>query len=791
MGFPEQHLNRAVAAGAAESELTDESYLLSALLENTTDSIYFKDIKSRFVRINRAFARLLHLAAPSEAVGKTDHDFFGEHASEARQDELEIIRTGQPLICKEEREDWPDGTVTWVTTSKMPLFNSAGECIGTFGISRDITSRRSSQEALLESEARFRDLTNAVREAFWIKDIRANKILYVSPAYERIWGRSREELYSDAEIWLSAVYEEDRAHVEKHLATKIDQPFELTFRIVRADGAIRWIRNRGFPIVGEDGGLLRVVGIAADITEPRLAHLALVKTQRVLASIVNSSNDAIISRSLDDRITSWNPSAERIFGYTPLEAIGASAKILTSGDQDAEVAKIREQIQEGLSVRNFKTERRHRDGNMIAVTLTASPIRDESGEIIGVSSQYHNISERKKLEDDLSIVSEQLRAVLQTTNEYVIAVDRNWNVSYQNRLPSGDDPSKAIGKPIWECSPYLLNTSFEREARRAMKERVSCRFDEYFSALKAWMSGVAYPTETGLLILVKDETEKHQMDSQLRSAQKMEAIGQLAAGIAHEINTPIQYVGDNTGFMKDSWRDVAELLLAAQALRDEAARGPVSPVTIERFDTWSNKADVEYLTQEVPRAIEQTLEGVQRVAKIVSAMKEFSHPGPQEKRSTDLNRAIETTVTISRNEWKYVADVQTRLDPNLPLVPCLAEEINQVLLNLVVNAAHAIADVVKRKESTRGTITISTRLDEDHVEIAVTDTGTGIPEHIRERVFDPFFTTKEVGKGTGQGLMLAQTVVVKKHGGRIWFDTEVDKGTTFFVRLPISARAEN
>jgi signal transduction histidine kinase len=308
--------------------------------------------------------------------------------------------------------------------------------------------------------------------------------------------------------------------------------------------------------------------------------------------------------------------------------------------------------------------------------------------------------------------------------------------------------------------------------------------------LKAWLSGVAYPTETGLLILLQDETEKHELDSQLRSAQKMEAIGQLAAGIAHEINTPIQYVGDNTGFLKDSWNDIAEVLLAAHALRDEAARGPVSPAAMERFDACSKKADVEYLTQEVPRAIEQTLDGVRRVAKIVTAMKEFSHPGIQEKRSIDLNRAIETTVTISRNEWKYVADVETQLDPNLPPVPCLAGEINQVLLNLLVNAAHAIADVVKGKEGARGTITISSRHDGDYVEIAVADTGTGIPEFAREKVFDPFFTTKEVGKGTGQGLMLAQTVVVKKHGGRIWFDTELGSGTTFFVRLPISAIAE-
>ncbi|MGA9669907.1 MAG: PAS domain S-box protein [Terracidiphilus sp.] len=791
MGLVEQFPGRAVGPGSSIHELTNDSFLLSALLENTTDSIYFKDVESRFVRINRTQARCLHLADPSEAIGKTDQDFFGgEHAANALQDEREIIRSGMPLIGKEEREDWPDGTVTWASTSKMPLFNAAGECIGTFGISRDITGSHQNKQELLDSEERFRDLTNSIREAFWIFNVCCNQMLYVSPAYEEIWGRSRADLYENARDWLSAVHEEDRSRVEEHFPPKDDRRFELSFRIVRNDGEIRWIRSRIFPITGEDGAVIRLAGISADITEPRMAHQALAKTQRLLASIVNSSDDAIVSQSLDSKITSWNPAAEQMFGYTPFEAIGASASILQRNDHDAEAMWILEQVRQGHSVQNFKTERRHKDGSMIAVSVTAAPIRDESGEIIGASSQAHNISERKKLEGKLSVVSEQLRTVLETTNEYVIVLDRDWRVTYQNRLRDGLDPSTTFGEILWDCSPYLLGTSFERESRRAMSEREPCRFEDYFGLLKAWMSGVAYPTETGLLILVRDETEKHALDDQLRSAQKMEAIGQLAAGIAHEINTPIQYVGDNTGFMRDSWSEVAEVLRAAQDLHDEAVHGTVSPAAIECFEACSKKADLEYLAQEVPRAIEQTLDGVQRVAKIVSAMKEFSHPGSQEKRTIDLNKAIETTVTISRNEWKYVADVQTHLDPNLPLVPCLAGEINQVLLNLLVNAAHAIADVVKVKVGSHGTITISTRQDGDSVEIAVADTGTGIPEHAREKVFDPFFTTKDVGRGTGQGLMLAHTVVVKKHGGRIWFDTEVGRGTTFFVRLPISASLE-
>lgn len=785
-------LHETIAHVDVASQLADDSYLLAALLENTTDSIYFKDAESRFVRINRTQSRNLHLSSPSEAIGKTDHDFFAEeHAQDARRDELEIMHSKNPLIGKEEREVWPDGSITWASTSKMPLLSAIGEVIGTFGISRDITAHHRNQQALLESEARFRDFTNAIREVFWILDLTSNSTLFVSSAYEEIWGRTRSQFYADARDWLYAVHEEDRARVERQYYSECNRPFEATYRIIQPDGTVRWIRGRGFPILGEDGAVMRLAGMAADITGAREANQSLLKTQRLLSSIVNSSNDAIFSQSLDGTITTWNPAAERIFGYTAAEAIGAPAEILSLEDQhNEEASPIQQCIHRGFGVENLRTNRRRKNGSLVAVSLTVTPIRDETGVIIGISSQAHNISARKKLEEKLSVVSQQLRAVLEMTNEYIIALDSNWSITYQNRLRDNSDPAKVIGKIIWEHDPTLVGTTLERESRRAMTERIPCRFEEYFGPMKAWMSGGAYPTGTGLLLLLRDDTEKHALDDQLRSAQKMEAIGQLAAGIAHEINTPIQYVGDNTTFLKDSWDYLASLLAAAQKLRDEAPLGLVSQATIDSFDKCAKEADIDFLSHDIPRAIDQTLEGVQRVAGIVSAMKNFSHPGSQEKQAVDLNRAIETALTISRNEWKYIAEVRTQLDPNLPLVPCLAGEINQVLLNLLVNAAHAMAGTVQGGGGGLGMMTLTTRRDGDWVEMAIADTGMGIPEHVRDKVFDPFFTTKEVGKGTGQGLTLAHTVVVKKHGGRIWFDTEVGRGTTFFVRLPLSASQE-
>lgn len=197
-------------------------------------------------------------------------------------------------------------------------------------------------------------------------------------------------------------------------------------------------------------------------------------------------------------------------------------------------------------------------------------------------------------------------------------------------------------------------------------------------------------------------------------------------------------------------------------------------------------ADLEYLLDEIPKAIQQSLEGVQRVAKIVHAMKEFSHPGSEEKSEIDINRAIETTITVARNEWKYVSDVETHFEPGLPFIPCYAGEFNQVILNLLINAAHGIRQVVGDGSGQKGKIEITTGQAQGWVEIAIHDTGAGIPEAIQSRIFEPFFTTKPVGQGTGQGLALAHTIVVRKHGGRIWFESAVGKGTTFYIRLPIS-----
>lgn len=285
--------------------------------------------------------------------------------------------------------------------------------------------------------------------------------------------------------------------------------------------------------------------------------------------------------------------------------------------------------------------------------------------------------------------------------------------------------------------------------------------------------------------LQKALRDLQQTQTQLLQASKLESVGLLAAGIAHEINTPAQFIGSNIDFLEESFVDVQRLMTAVAELAQAVdSGGDIRPVG-DKLSAIMEKIDWPYLNEEIPAAIRQSKEGVRRISAIVQAMKEFSHPSSKEMVKTNLNHLLETTVIVASNEWKYVAEMETDLDPDLPPTACLAAELGQVFLNILVNAAHAVAGKIGSSGEKKGRIRIVARQCGDQVEIRISDSGTGIPEEIRGRVFDPFFTTKAVGKGTGQGLAIAHDVVTQKHGGTLTFESQTGEGTTFIIRLPI------
>ncbi len=279
--------------------------------------------------------------------------------------------------------------------------------------------------------------------------------------------------------------------------------------------------------------------------------------------------------------------------------------------------------------------------------------------------------------------------------------------------------------------------------------------------------------------------ELKQTQTQLLAAQKMEAIGSLAAGIAHEINTPIQFVSDNTSFVKGSVETLADLAKAQAELLTRLTDHPRLAAEVEEITGRWAAADCDFLIEEMPDALAETIEGANRVTEIVRAMKEFAHPGSSTKETVDVNRVIKATKSVSRNEWKYVARLRLDLDKSIPTVEGFPGPLGQSLLIMFVNAAQALAEHRNVDNDGKGTITVQTSHTDKYVEIRVTDDGPGIPAEIKDRIFEPFFTTKDVGNGSGQGLSIAHSVVVDKHQGEIWVE-DGDPGAVFVIRLPIS-----
>ncbi len=360
-----------------------------------------------------------------------------------------------------------------------------------------------------------------------------------------------------------------------------------------------------------------------------------------------------------------------------------------------------------------------------------------------------------------------------------------------------------LGYPMSEClSPGFWGRHVHPDdAELALLPRSSRPQRSQYRFVRAdggvvWMDdvcgGASAESESAMLrgVLV-DVTERRRLELHHSQSQRLESIGQLAAGIAHEINTPTQYVGDNVRFLQGQFGSLlmvaeryAELLSGDAGEMSWAERRRAAMETLEMFD-------YEFLKNEIPSAIAQSLEGLDRVTSIVLAMRDFSHPGSATKEPADLNRSITSTLEVCRNRWKYVAEMETSLAADLPRVPCFIAEFNQVVLNLVVNAADAIAEAREADASRAGLIRVSTALVDGCAEVRVEDNGRGMPESVQRRLFEPFFTTKQVGTGTGQGLAISRDVIVNKHRGTLTFESAPGRGTTFVVRLPLEETEVN
>lgn len=405
------------------------------------------------------------------------------------------------------------------------------------------------------------------------------------------------------------------------------------------------------------------------------------------------------------------------------------------------------------------------------------------------------VIQRVEAETQLKNSEEKYRNLVETINDGVIALQHDYVVTFANKRICrllNRDLDEILGcrfdSFVHESS---LEVFIEQQSMRSkgtaepyemvLVDKAGKKKIVLSSPTPLWNEGGGY---AGSYEVITDITNSKRLERQLLQSQKMETVGVLAAGIAHEINTPLQYIIGNAGFIKDAALELVQFAQSVKAVRTE---DPIlSPLDkVRAINALTEKLDIDFLTGELSAAIDDSIDGLNRIASIVQSIKLITHPCSDKMKYADINELINTAVTVARNEWKQYAELQTDLDESIPKLRCLPGDINQLILNLVVNAAHSLQEK-KSRTGSKGLISITTTYDVNSICVSVADNGIGIPSHIKEKIFDPFFTTKDVGTGTGMGLAIVHKIV-SRHGGDIWFESEEGKGTIFHVQFPMES----
>lgn len=467
-----------------------------------------------------------------------------------------------------------------------------------------------------------------------------------------------------------------------------------------------------------------------------------------------------------------------------LDQINASTTTLNA--QNEELAQKNKTIKQSeqkykMLIENIPYRIFYKDTNLVYITCNkyyADDLNINKKEIEGKTDfDFYppNIAQKHK-EDDLRIMKAGKVSKIEeswTQNETMAIVQTI-------KVPIKDDEGNSVG------ILGIFHDITERKQAEHILQRYHEQLENEVRSRTEELRATTAKLKKEIKIRKREEKERLILEKDLQLAKKLESIGILAAGIAHEINTPIQFIGDNTQFVSSGITDIMKIVTQYRSMLFENAGDQNQPDIEEKIKQIEQEYDFNFLGEELPTALQQIQEGLSRVSKIVNAMKDFSHIGKEKRMPADLHKAIESTITVCHNEWKNITHIDTEFDPDIQNVPCFIADINQVLMNLIINATHAIQERKTRFPEHIGLIHIKTKLEKNCAVINVTDNGAGIPSEIREKIFDPFFTTKDVGKGTGQGLSMAYTSIKQKHGGEISFTSQVNKGTTFTIKLPLT-----
>lgn len=827
----------------SQQALADSEARYRLLAEQASDAIWTTDLDLKFTYVSPASRQLLGYE-PEELIGQSVATVLtpetNQQARAALSEEL-ILATEHPGRTRllELAHRRKDGTLVPVEVKTKILRDELGRFTGVVGVSRDISDRKRAEEqrnhALCVGQAlnrllslslenypmeqllgRFLDELLAIE---WLPLAHRGAMFLVDPQSPKFHmkaqrGLERPVLQACAEVPFGRCLC-GRAAEQKRIVTAahVDCRHEVTCHGVSDQGHVI------VPLRVADGELVGLLSLyLASGGAMEETHFGFLQSAaQVLAGMIKrkQAEESLVQKKqlLQVRLRELDClyRISRVLEDTTLavpEMIGRAVSFVAGAMQYAELACARIVLWgDSVATENFEETpwkiaapiwvHGQLAGAVEVCYLQERPaagtgpfLAEEQSLLVSLAEQLGRLVERNQAEQEVRRLNQQIEFVLGATRTGLDIIDAEGNIVYidpawQKQLgdPAGRKcyeyfmgrSSCCAGcgrmKALGEGKPVVTESTMPREGNRPVQ-----------------ITSIPFENDQQRRLVaevVVDISERKRMEQELAQAQRLEAIGRLAAGIAHEINTPTQYVGDNIRFLQDAFGDMEPLLAQLQQLVNAAEQGAVPDDLLRQMQTALQTADLEYLREEIPNAVQQSLEGVERVAEIVRAMKEFAHPGTAQKQRIDLNQAIASTLTVCRNEWKYVAGVVTDFDTDLPLVPCYPTELNQAILNMVVNAAQAIAEVAPKDGPERGTITIRTRRDGDWAEVRIEDTGPGIAPEVQSKIFEPFFTTKPVGRGSGQGLAIVHATVVNKHGGSVRVESTPGHGATFIVRLPL------
>jgi len=718
-----------------------------------------------------------HVSVWKELIHPEDADFVMAALEEHLSGKTVMYSTEHRLRHKTGRWIWVHDI------GKVLRLDADGKPQRAFGIHLDITERMDAVARLAKAKNESDAIINDFLDTLLVVSADLT-IVRINQATCDFLGYEEMELLQKP---VAVLFHDDEASVRAAFAFYAEQnraQFNSTRELRNVELCYRHKNNDSLPmsfnirtILGEQGQVTGVVAGAKDISTLRFSLDEIGRQKEFIETLFDVFPVGLLTLSTSGEIMTSNQNFKTMqesyserFSVSPEEwACGLIEKIMPQQtNQDAFIVHLKH----GSDSAYFRCQ--------------VTSICSLESETVIVS--IIDITRELLIEEERAM----LAMVIEQFNDSVtITGTDDGIVRYVNPAveeSSGYSKQELVGKPPLYCGEGLFDAATIEEVQKSLAKG------------KVWSGHLKSSQEDGIVFesevtifsvhdnegsfnynveIKKDVTEVINLQCKLALAQKMEAIGQLAAGIAHEINSPIQYVLNNIAFIGQAFGGLNDLLVEIGKTENLSLPPRVSSLL--------ENSRLDFLLQEIPESLKETEEGIDRIVKIVAAMREFSHPGSGEKEPVDLNHALKNALIVCRNEWKYVAEVVTDLALDLPLVHCFSDQMNQVFLNLIINSSHAIEAEKAIKPDKPSCITITTRRNGQWVELRVSDTGCGIPKEIQHRIFEPFFTTKEVGKGTGQGLAIVHDIVVKKHGGRIDCISELGQGTTFLLSLPVNA----